>query len=248
MQKLTRLFLWTAVFALILLGLIAWLWLGRGPGSSNTTNRDRRVLEWLNQPEQHPEWAVKGGQRCGDAPFILPTDGYIGYLWDDSFRPGHHHQGLDIFGGTEAGSTPVVAAADGYLTRQADWKSSLIIRLPNDPLLPERQIWTYYTHMADPQGNSLIAAGFPPGSAEVFVAAGTLLGYQGNFSGTPGVPVGVHLHFSIVKDDGAGGYLNELQIENTLDPSPYLGIPLNVHQSPLDIPLCPSGADPSGES
>lgn len=32
----------------------------------------------------------------------------------------------------------------------------------------------------------------------------------------------MHLHFSIVKDDGNGRFLNELRIENTLDPSPYL--------------------------
>jgi len=36
-----------------------------------------------------------------------------------------------------------------------------------------------------------------------------------------------HLHFSIVKDDGNGQFLNELKIQNTLDPSPYLGLPLN---------------------
>ena len=53
------------------------------------------------------------------------------------------------------------------------------------------------------------------------MSAGTFLGYQGNFSGTPGNPTGVHLHFSIVMDDGEGGFLNELKIRNTLDPSPY---------------------------
>ena len=248
MQKLIRIILWIVVFSLILIGLIAWLWPGQGQGNSNTAVRDRRVLAWLAQPDEHPEWAVEGGQRCGDAPFLLPTAGYIGYLWDDSFRPGHRHQGLDIFGGTDVGETAVIAAADGYLTRQADWKSSLIIRIPQDPLAPERQIWMYYTHMADPQGNSLIASDFPPGSAEVYVEAGTLLGTQGNYSGTPGVPVGVHLHFSIVRDDGAGQYLNELEIDNTLDPTPYLGIPLNVHNLAPDIPVCPPAIDSLGDT
>ncbi len=112
------------------------------------------------------------------------------------------------------------------------------MRLPQDPLDPTRQIWTYYTHMADPDGVSLISEDFPPATHEVWVEAGTFLGYQGNFSGTPGNPVGVHLHFSIVTDDGSGHYTNELQIENTLDPSPYLGIQLNVHNSPQDIPNC----------
>jgi len=72
----------------------------------------------------------------------------------------------------------------------------------------------------------------------VFVKAGTLLGYQGNFSGTPGSPVGVHLHFSIVRDDGFGNYLNELEIGNTLDPSPYLALPLNAAAEPGLPILC----------
>jgi murein DD-endopeptidase MepM/ murein hydrolase activator NlpD len=169
----------------------------------------------------------------------MPTDGYIGFLWDDSFRPGHRHSGLDIFGGTENGITPIFAAYDGYLTRQADWKSTVIIRIPSDPLQPDRQIWTYYTHMADEQGNDFISDDFPPGTSDVFVEAGTLLGYQGNFSGTPGSPTGVHLHFSIVKDDGNGQYLNETIIENTLDPSPYFNIDLNAKSNPPEIPLCP---------
>jgi len=32
-----------------------------------------------------------------------------------------------------------------------------------------------------------------------------------------------------VKDDGRGRFLNELKIENTLDPSPYLGLKGNVN-------------------
>jgi peptidoglycan LD-endopeptidase LytH len=56
----------------------------------------------------------------------------------------------------EWSQSPVVAAYDGYLTRSPDWKSSLIIRIPNDPLQPNRQIWIYYTHLADANGASLI--------------------------------------------------------------------------------------------
>jgi hypothetical protein len=107
----------------------------------------------------------------------------------------------------------------------------VIVRVPEDPLQPGRQIWTYYTHMANPDGASYIAEDFPPGTEEVFVEAGTLLGYQGNYSGTPGNPTGVHLHFSVVLDDGQGGFRNELEIRNTLDPSPYLGLPLNAKES-----------------
>ena len=195
-------------------------------------------MEYMRDPAGHKDWAVSAKQRCTDAPFQHPTDGYIGFLWGDSFRIGHSHQGLDIFGGEEPGITPVYAAFDGYLTRQPDWKSSLIIRIPSDPLHPGTQIWTYYTHMADQNGKSYIAADFPPGTSEVFVKAGTLLGYQGNYSGTPNNPVGVHLHFSIVKDNGSGRFLNELEIKNTLDPSPYFNLPVNGKENKETIPVC----------
>lgn len=201
-------------------------------------NRSSRVMLWLRNPESHAEWAMQPGERCGDAPFILPTYGFPGFVWGDSFRPGHRHQGIDIFGGEAPGVTPVIAAASGYLTRLEDWKSSLIIRIPEDPLQSGRQIWTYYTHLADDQGNAFIAPEFPPGTTEVYVEAGTLLGYQGNYSGSPGNPVGVHLHFSIVLDDGQGKFLNELEIRNTLDPSPYLGIQLNSQLLGDELPIC----------
>lgn len=245
MNHSLRILILAALTLLILAaGLAAWLFPRTPLGSIQTRSRDQRVIAWIRNSEKYPQWAVQAGQRCGTAPFQMPTDGFIGYLWDDSFRPGHRHQGIDIFGPAVVGVTPVYAAADGYLTRQADWKSTVILRIPDDPLQPGRQIWAYYTHLADAEGNSLIADNFPPGTAEVFVQAGTLLGHQGNFSGTPGSPVGVHLHFSIVKDDGQGRYLNELEIDNTLDPSPYLGLNLNAHTAGDDeIPLCPAGPD-----
>src|SRR5512138_2188641 len=220
--------------AALVAGLAAILWYKTYHGN---LLRDTRVLDWIRNPEAHPDWAVKTNQRCTTAPFQMPTDGYIGYLWDDSFRPGHRHQGIDIFGGAQPGVVEVRAAADGYLSRLEEWKSSLIIRIPSDPLQNNRQIWTYYTHLADPLGNPSIAPEFPAGTHEVFVKAGTLLGRQGNFSGTPGAPVGVHLHFSVVQDDGHGQFKNELLIENTYDPSPYLGLPLNAHSNREEIPV-----------
>jgi len=225
------------VVLLVSLAMLAgyWLFFSR-PGAANRT---RRALAWLRDASDHPDWAVRSGQRCGQAPFIIPTDGFIGYLWDDSFRIGHRHQGIDIFGGGPVNQTPVVAAYSGYLSRRTDWKSSLIIRIPDDPLQPGRQIWTYYTHMADEQGASLISPQFPAGIDEVWVGSGTPLGYQGNYSGDPNNPVGVHLHFSIVRDDGSGKFLNELKIGNTLDPSPYLGLNVNARQNRGEIPLCP---------
>jgi hypothetical protein len=204
-----------------------------------TSPRTRRLLSWIRNPQNHPEWLVPSLSRCQPTtPFVFPTEGYIGFIWDDSFRPGHRHQGLDIFTKDQTGETPVYAAYDGYLTRLSDWKSSLIIRIPKDPIQPNRQIWIYYTHMANKEGSSFILDDFPPGISNQYIEEGALLGYQGNYSGTPGNPVGVHLHFSIVMDDGNGNFLNELKIQNTLDPSPYFDLPLNAKTNQDIIPVC----------
>jgi peptidoglycan LD-endopeptidase LytH len=195
---------------------------------------------WMRNPSAHPEWKLTAGSRCGEAPFLFPTDGMVGFLWDDSFRPGHRHQGLDIFGGGDVGVTPVIVAYPGYLTRLPDWVSTVIVRIPSDPLNPGRQIWVYYTHMATREGLSFISDEFPPGTFEQYVEAGTLLGYQGNYSGDPNNPTGIHLHFSIVKDDGQGSFRNELEINNTYDPSPYLGLRVNANDNLDTVPVCES--------
>jgi hypothetical protein len=204
-----------------------------------TSPRTRKLIIWLRYPINNVDWSMTALTRCKEfTPFLFPTDGYIGYLWDDSFRPGHSHQGIDIFTSESTGETHVYAAYDGYLSRLPDWKSSLIIRVPQDPLHPQRQIWLYYTHLADPEGNSYIVKEFPTGSSEIFIREGTLIGFQGNYSGTNGKPVGIHLHFSIVMDDGQGTFLNELKIQNTLDPSPYFDLPLNGKTNRGQIPVC----------
>jgi len=229
---LIRLLLTAVLFLVLIGGYILYRWF------APSARRSAHVSAWIRNPQAHPDWEIQVGTRCVEAVFLLPTSGYVGYLWRDSFRLGHLHQGIDIFGGTSVSQTPVVAAYSGYLTRLSDWKASVIVRIPDDPLQPGRQIWTYYTHMADPQGNSFIVDGFPPGTVEQYVKAGTLLGYQGNYSGDPHNPTGVHLHFSIVLDDGNGQFRNELEVSNTIDPSPYLGLRLNAETNPGDIPIC----------
>ena len=225
---------------IVVAGMVAAYFLLLYPGRRNQGTLF--VLQFIRAPQVHQDWAVEALTTCNKAPFLMPSRGLIGYVWDDSFWIGHRHQGIDIFAGTDIGITPVYAAYDGFLSRSSDWKSTLIIRIPSDPLQPNRQIWTYYTHMADPQGNSLITADFPAGVSEIFVEAGTLLGYQGDYSGEPGNPVGVHLHFSIVKDNGSGAFLNELELNNTLDPSPYLGLTLNKNDQP-EFPILCGAAD-----
>jgi murein DD-endopeptidase MepM/ murein hydrolase activator NlpD len=230
----------TATGALVLLLLAGILAAGyfayrvlRGDERRNTL-----VWEYLGDPAGHADWVTPANSRCTGAPFAFPTDGYIGYLYGDSVRPLQKHQGIDVFGDRPLGQTPVYAAADGFLTRLADWKSAVIIRVPDDPLSPGREIWLYYAHMADPEGNSFIDAEFPPGTGEKPVKTGQLLGYQGDYSGDPANPTGIHLHFSIVLGDGQGGFRNETDIANTLDPSPYFGMGLNAASSGYGPPKC----------
>jgi len=197
-----------------------------------------KFYQWRRNPASHPDWKLAAGTQCGSAPFLFPTDGFAGFLWGDSFGLRHTHQGIDIFAGTDVGITRVIAAYPGYLTRLPEWKSAVIVRVPSDPLQPGRQIWLYYTHMADQNGNSFISPEFPAGTSEEFIEAGTFLGRQGDYSGDPNNPTGIHLHFSIVQDDGNGQFKNELDIRNTLDPSPYLGLPLNGYENRDRVPLC----------
>jgi murein DD-endopeptidase MepM/ murein hydrolase activator NlpD len=129
----------------------------------------------------------------------------------------------------------VVAAYDGYLTRLPDWKSTVIIR-HDDPLQPGRVIWTYYTHMANISGErSFVLDSFPPGTSEVPVKQGQLIGYQGNYGGT--LNVGLHLHFSIVQSEPDGSFKNEAVLANTLDPSPYLGMQLDTRSGRIPRPV-----------
>ena len=165
--------------------------------------------------------------QCDGAPFIIPTGGRIGVLYGDTIFGTTNHSGLDIFGLEGNGLTPVYAAYDGYVTRLPEWTSALIIRHPEDPLVPGRQIWTYYTHLADVAGNDYIIDQIPPGTIELPVKQGTLLGYQGDYNGNSFRQIDTHLHFSIVLDNGLGQFLNETDISNTVDPSPYLGMRLN---------------------
>ena len=230
-----RIVLSVVFISTIIISYFAYRWFTRRGGFNGRTPE---VLMTIGNPQRHPEWLLSAGLRCNQAPFSMPTDGFIGFIWGDSFRPGHRHQGLDIFGGSEPGMVLVYAAYSGYLSRLPDWKSTVIIRIPSDPLNPGQQIWTYYTHMATQSGKSYIFDDFPPGTTEVYVEEGTLLGYQGNYSGDPYNPTGVHLHFSIVKDDGSGSFTNELEIQNTIDPSPYFGMMLNAADNPDQVPVC----------
>ena len=205
----------------------------------------QELIRWFTRPSSRANLTTRADlQSCPGAPFILPSSGFIGLLWADTrlpYSPVQQHSGIDIFGDGEVGMVPVHAAFDGYLTRLSGWKSAVIIRHPQDPLDSSRQIWTYYAHMADEAGNSFIVDAFPAGSVEMPVEGGALLGYQGVYNGGNG-RTGLHLHFSVVRDGGSGRFLNETEIDNTLDPSPYLGMQLNYACSE-GVPRCEANTE-----
>jgi murein DD-endopeptidase MepM/ murein hydrolase activator NlpD len=215
------------------LGLAAW----------QLAQTSRGLIDWFTNPAARPDLITRADLTpCAGAPFVLPSSGFIGLLWGDPrlpYNPAHKHSGIDIFGDGEIGEVPVYAAYDGYLTRLSSWRSAVIIRHPQDPLNPARQVWTYYAHMADRDGQSFIVDAYPPGSVEVPVKQGDVIGYQGNFNGGNSA-VGLHLHFSVVRDDGRGQFLNETDIRNTLDPSPYLGMELD-HSRADGVAQCDPG-------
>lgn len=206
--------------------------------------RNRTFRRWFTDPGSRPALITTQVEPCAGAPFVLPAPGFIGLLYGDVRGPYsiiRRHQGIDIFGDAPLGTVPVVAAYDGFLTREKDWVSAVIIRHPEDPLDASRQIWTFYTHMADSAGVSFIHEAFPQGTSEVFVEQGTLLGFMGNYSGNPSSPTGHHVHFSVVKDDGQGRYSNELKFGNTLDPGSYLGMTVDYQSNPA-LPIgCNAG-------
>jgi murein DD-endopeptidase MepM/ murein hydrolase activator NlpD len=228
------------VALVIAIGVIAFL-RSRAGEVPTTAETISDTAKWLSDDEEaRRELITSETEPCPGAPFLLPAEGWIGLLYADPRGPyseNHRHQGIDIFSPTEPGLTPVYAAYDGYLTREEYWTSAVIIRVPDDPLHPGRQIWLYYTHMADRSGSpDFIDDAFPPGTHEVFVTQGTLLGYTGDYSGSART-IWTHLHFSIVRDDGFGNYTNELEFDNTIDPSLYLGLAVNVACAP-SAPYC----------
>jgi hypothetical protein len=187
------------------------------------------LVRWFDERDARSELVTSFDAPCEGYPFLVPSSGLVGGLpWRAAYGPYNiinPHPGVDIFGLGEPGTVPVYAAYDGWLTREPDWVSSVIIR-HDDPLHPGETIWTYYTHMANASGSvDYIAPEFRPGVREVPVKQGDLIGYQGVYGA--GWTANMHLHISIVKSDADGSYRNETWFRNTLDPTPYFGLPLN---------------------
>ena len=219
-----------------LLAFITYRWLL--PRYSDTRSNSNPVIDrWFSDLSSRSDLTTIR-TICPGAFFSLPSDGLIGLLWSDPAAPYtifNPHTGIDVFGDGTAGTVPVYAAYDGLLSRRSDWLSSVIIK-HDDPLQTGRTIWSYYTHMATRDGSrSFVAPTFSPGTTDVPVKRGDLLGYQGEYAGVGRAPIGMHVHFSMVTSEADGTFKNEAVIANTLDPSPYFKLQLNI----ADLPARP---------
>jgi len=85
---------------------------------------------------------------------------------------------------------------------------------------------------AEDGSESFVADDFPPGTFAKPVKKGQLLGYQGDWAGFVNYRVGLHVHFSIVTSEDDGSFKNEGALDNTLDPSPYLGMDVKIDNLP----------------
>jgi hypothetical protein len=156
---------------------------------------------------------------CPSAQWQMPTSGGFGIQWSEN--------GLNVFGWGNKNTVPVYAVADGVLTRPSAWEGAVAIQ-HDDPLNPGDKVWTVYADMLSASGHeSYILDDFPPGSTEIPVNAGQLLGYQGEWSGRIYWPKSIHLRFAVVNEIPSSIMMKDDDFKNALDPTLYLGISLN---------------------
>ena len=210
------------------------------------------------QPGSQP-WDSVGGDTAMDSPaiatphpmtvavqeeaaFCTPTSGTLGYRYDEGT-----HKGIDIWTGTypadaAAPGNPVYLAYGGVLkyiwegrnergnsAAGSDGVRQALVFIHDINAayaadVPVLQVATVYMHMADEKtGKSFLNAALHEGT---WYPAGTLLGYQGDrrYYRTGSTESDItHLHFDVRLPD----------LTTYLDPSPYLGLALNVKENPL---------------
>jgi murein DD-endopeptidase MepM/ murein hydrolase activator NlpD len=148
---------------------------------------------------------------CPGAAMVIPTDGKVGwsYRWPTGVLG--LHTGVDVFG---ARGDPVYAVEGGPVLSADDRR----VRIRHAALAVD----SYYTHLDRVHVRS--------GQR---VARGQLIGEKGD-KGADGI---VHLHFSLTRvPPGAADWLwlDEREIANTVDPSPYLGANVNYATGATD--------------
>src|SRR5688572_435012 len=202
------------------------------PEMLDAINRSYRLIDVVAENKVYKAFenaTPKSMDACPSGEWRLPTDGLFGIQWMKG--------GIDFFGRGNAGKIPVYAVADGLLTRQPDWVDSVAI-LHDDPLHPEKKVWSFYGGMAAPNGtDTYVLSDFPAGTTNVPVQSGQLVGYQGAWSGNPPWPKWVHMSFAVIDSPEQNTFPEKVTPEITLDPVPYLGLTVekgNENLQPLN--------------
>lgn len=167
------------------------------------------------------ENAKSAAFQCSGAPFIAPTWGWqqtfwrqpISYVSADGDRL---HDGIDLAQvNNQEGVEPVYAVCNGTLNPISKYSFRILCDTIDARFnVPNRNVYVYYTHMANKSGStSYILTPFR-GSSSVRVSQGQHLGYQGSY----GVSKYVHLHFSVNSQWGE---------RYNIDPSRYFGTALD---------------------
>ncbi|OGO17746.1 MAG: hypothetical protein A2Z14_06700 [Chloroflexi bacterium RBG_16_48_8] len=87
--------LWFVVLVLIVFLMVAGYLLFRE--YARTGVHFVRLRQYWADPERYSQWGFRVGDRCGGAPFLIPTDGFVAFFWGDRYSSGKKHQGVDIF-------------------------------------------------------------------------------------------------------------------------------------------------------
>ncbi len=178
----------------------------------------------------YQEKTIEVLQACPGAVWKLPSDGTLGLQMKDG--------AMDFFGRGNAGKIPVHAVADGLLTRLPDWSDAVAVK-HTDPLHPDVNVWSYYSGMAAANGiDSYVSEDFPPGSENIPVKAGQIIGYQGMWSGRPQWAMWTHVHFAMVDVDGQASFPQDVAAANLLDPLRYLGLTLDAANQNIQVLRC----------
>lgn len=164
---------------------------------------------------------------CPGAPWPLPTAADLGLRWEQG--------ALTLFGHGLPDTVDVSAVDAGAVRLFSDRPGAVAIRFA-DPVTPDAQVWMLVDGLADGSGAvSFVSDELADGAT---VAAGTILGAQGSWSGRPQFAMWVHAQIKLVRATSTGDLPDPIQPDQILDPSPYFGLKLPADGSGVRALAC----------
>jgi hypothetical protein len=101
--------LFYSLVPLLLIALLAGIVMRSRLGIGSPTAETLRA--WFRAPEVRPTLISRLATPCPNAPFLLPSEGFVGFLYGDPtapYTPFAPHTGIDIFGDGAPGTVPVL--------------------------------------------------------------------------------------------------------------------------------------------